>query len=179
MCGSAVLTTAMSSISTAVARHTTASVPRFTSMALAPIKLGEFTARSFGEGRCGRVTSALRPSLRALLQQCGQPRARDLGLRDEAARAAALDAGLEVRAVAARGENHRRRLRLLRREPLRDLEAVDPRHVDIEQDEPRPQVTRGDQCLLAVRGLSHDLVALVFEHESHGAPEAGVVVDDQ
>src|SRR3954468_22772383 len=101
------------------------------------------------------VAIAVTGAPRRSAQQVRQALPGDLGLRDEAARAAAAHALIEVGAVAARGEHHRGRL-VLRSQPRRDLEAVDARHVHVEQDELGLQLASRTECLLAVGSLADD-----------------------
>src|SRR5437764_8478291 len=141
MCGSAVFTTAMSSIKTAVARHTTARVPCLTFMVrlLVRPRAGFMSGRRIGGGRCSRVARLLRSRL--LAQQLCEPLAGDLGLRDEAAGAAALDALVEVRAVAARRQ-HDGGCIVGRGEAGCDLEPVAAGHVHVEEHELRMEIPR-------------------------------------
>src|SRR5690349_14262298 len=61
MCGSAVLTTAMSSIRTAVASITTARVPFWIEVIGLLLAVGAFiSSLSIGQGRCGGVAGLLR-----------------------------------------------------------------------------------------------------------------------
>src|SRR6478609_9720703 len=136
MCGSAVFTTAMSSIRTAVARHTTARVPCLTFMVrlLLRPRARFMSGCRIGRGRCGDVAQGLR-----LAQQLGQALPGDLRLRDEAAGSAALHPLVEVGPVAARGEDDGRGI-FAGGQARGDLEAVDARHVHVEQYELRVEV---------------------------------------
>src|SRR5262245_35626629 len=64
MCGSAVLTTAMSSMSMAVARHTTARVPRRLNMSTPFAVENEAIAVSLGAGRSPYIGGTLCPGVR-------------------------------------------------------------------------------------------------------------------
>jgi hypothetical protein len=64
-------------------------------------------------------------------------------------------------------------------EPLGDLEAVDVREPDVEQDELRPQPPDTRDGRLAVGGLPNHLHSIRLEQCPRGPPEVLVIVDDQ
>src|SRR4051794_28294082 len=115
---------------------------------------------------------------RSSLEQCGQGRAGQVGLGDEAAGPAALDEGAEVRAVPARAQ-HDRRAVAVGGQPGGDLEAVDVGEIDVEQEDVWAQLVGAFDRAQAVRGLSDDVVALDLQQEPGGRPKAGMVIDDE
>src|SRR5262249_58622493 len=90
------------------------------------------------------------------------PVRRKLILGHEAACPAPMKLCSEVALIAGRRE-HDRRAAATVREPLRDLEPIDVRELDVEQDDLRLELARGGHCRLAVFGLADDLEALVLE----------------
>jgi hypothetical protein len=66
----------------------------------------------------------------------------------------------------------------VRAQPLADLDAIEPRHHDVEQDQVGKLIARGDQRLLAV-GCGDDLVALAGEPGLDDLDVGRVVVDDE
>src|SRR4029453_15867958 len=80
--------------------------------------------------------------------------------------------------VPARREDARRRVLELP-QALGDLEAVEVRQLDVEQDEVRVKLPGNGHRRLPVRGLADDLVTLRLEQRPGARPKAGMVVDDQ
>ena len=63
--------------------------------------------------------------------------------------------------------------------PLRRGDAVEHRHLDVEDDEVGPQLLRELDRLLAVGGLTDDVVALFLEHLFEVEPDEGFVLGDE
>jgi hypothetical protein len=124
------------------------------------------------------VTSAIAATLTRARQQRLDRRGRELRLRDEAERGAAGDEPAEVVAVQARGED-RADGRVEAAEPLRDLEAVEVRELDVQQDDVGPVLPRGPDAADAGLGLRDDDEAVALEELPGRRPERAVVVDDQ
>jgi CheY-like chemotaxis protein len=97
---------------------------------------------------------------------------------DEAACAALLDERAEVRALAA-GRHDDRGPVAAGGQPRRDLEAVDPGQLDVEQDDIGPQLAHGLERALAVGRHADDVEAAGLEDAPRDFTEAPVVVDDQ
>ena len=63
-------------------------------------------------------------------------------------------------------------------EARQDLEAVDARHLDVEDDDVRPAALHGGEAVLARGGLD-ELVPLVLEDHPQGGSDVRLVVDDE
>src|SRR5581483_9792366 len=93
------------------------------------------------------------------LEQSVQNGPREVGLADEAARAARLDERAVRLALAARHE-HDRLVAAALPQARRDLEAVDVGELDVEQDDVGRELGREGERGGAVLRLAHDLEAL-------------------
>ncbi len=93
---------------------------------------------------------------------------------------AGVEPGDDVLAVGLRGHQDDRRERhlLVRLDALGDLDAVELRHHDVEQDQVGQMLLGGDERLLAVGGLQQ-LVAVDAEPRDQNVAVGLVVVDDQ
>ena len=68
---------------------------------------------------------------------------------------------------------------MLARDPGGDVESVDVRELNVEEDDVGPvRPDRGERGC-AVGRLADHLVARIFEHPSGARAEAGVVINDQ
>src|SRR6266542_734965 len=123
------------------------------------------------------TSAASRRALR-LTEECAHGRARELTLRDEAARAARRDQVAVVGRVAARDQHDRRRT-AVRTEPSGDLEAVDVGELDVEEHQVGMELGRLRERFGAVGGLPDDREALGLEQGMGCRPEARVVIDDE
>jgi hypothetical protein len=94
--------------------------------------------------------------------------------------AAGLEPGDHVLGLAESGHEDDRRERKARigAQPSADLDAVEPRHHDVEQDEIGRRLARGGQRLLAV-GRGDDVVAGAGEPRLQDLHVRRVVVDDE
>jgi hypothetical protein len=83
--------------------------------------------------------------------------------------------------VGVARQHHDRRVgrRRLRAQPAAGLDAVQPRHVDIEEDDRGPGVAGALDGLLTVAGLGHPVAGDVLERRRDQPADAGIVVDDE
>ncbi len=111
-------------------------------------------------------------------QKRREPRARELRLGDEPARAAGGHQRPEVVAVAARRE-HDLDGAGARRHPLRDGEPVHIGQLHVEQDHVGSELGRAAHARGPVPGLADDLEPLGLEQGAGARPESGMVIDDE
>jgi len=92
--------------------------------------------------------------------------------------AAARDEGAELARVAARGE-HDLGVHVVAADLRSDVEPVEVREVDVEQDDVGVQVARGLQAVAPSIALADDVEAVVLEQQARCGSEARVIVDDE
>ena len=83
--------------------------------------------------------------------------------------------------VGIAGDQDDRRGVRQRRDPRRDLHAVEPRQPTVEQDDVRtvPSVGQGLEGLLARSSCSDDIAPAAGQEVDGGSAEAGVIVDQE
>src|SRR5690606_2455518 len=80
--------------------------------------------------------------------------------------------------AAVGGHDDDQAVALLRAVALEELEARQPRHADVAQDDVGPELLRASEAFLPVAG-GVDLVSLAREDEGHRLAKPGLVVDDE
>src|SRR6266511_1149624 len=102
----------------------------------------------------------------------------EFALWDEAPNRALGQSSPVRRDVAGRHEHDRRAVRFSR-QPLGDLEAVDVRELDVEQDHLRVEPAYSGDRRLRVIGFAHYVEAFGLQQGPGERPEPGVVIDDE
>jgi hypothetical protein len=134
-----------------------------------------------GDTDLGAAIAEYRESVRRT-QAIDEPQEvqRGEGLGEEEIRARRTRVPLRFVVGVAR-QHHDRRVgrRRLRAQPAAGLDAVQPRHVDVQEDDRGLGVAGALDGLLPVAGLGHPVAGDVLERRGDQPADPGIVVDDE